>query len=231
MARHTTTTCKIDKTPISLLDGSVIIPSTQMRTLGVILDNKLTMLPHAKNVMRGCFYHLRRLRSSRSSLTDSAAKIIVHALISSRIDYCNSLLFGVSAAVSQRLQSVLNSSARLITCRQRFDHVTPALHDELHWLPIQQRIQYEIALLMFKCLHGMDPAYLSAMCIPVASLQNHRMLRSAAHDDIVQPRTHTRRISPRSFSSAAPALRNSLPTSVKNSSLTIGQFKSALKTH
>ena len=92
---------KIDNTPISLLDGTTIIPSMQVRMLGVILDNKLTMLPHANNVVRGCFYHLRQLRSIRSSQTDSAAKTIVHALISSRIDYCNSLLFGVSATVSQ----------------------------------------------------------------------------------------------------------------------------------
>ena len=77
----------------------------------------------------------------------------------------------------------------------------------------------------------MGPAYLSVMCTSVASLQNHRMLCSTAHGDIVQLRTHTRRIGPRSFSSAAPALWNSLPASVKNSSLTIGHFKSALKTH
>ena len=143
----------------------------------------------------------------------------------SRIDYCNSLLFGVSAAVrpSQRLYNLCltHSPASIITCRLRFDQVTPALRDESHWLPIQQRIQYKIALLLFKCLHGMGSAYLSAMCIPEASLQNNRMLRSVAHGDIVQPRTHTRRIGPRSFSSAAPALWNSLPASVKNSSLII----------
>ena len=148
---------KIDNTPIILHDGTVIHPSTQVRTLGVILDNELTMLPHANSVVRGCFYHLRQLRSIRSSLTDSAAKTIVHALISSRIDYCNSVLFGVSEAVSQRLQSILNASARLITNRRRFDHITPALRDELHWLPIQQRIQYKIALLVFKCLHDLNP--------------------------------------------------------------------------
>ena len=117
------------------------------------------MLPHANNVVRRCFYHLRQLRSIRSSLTDSAVKPIVHAFISSRTDYSNSLLFGVSAVVSQRLQSALNSSARLITCRQRFDHVKPALR-ELNWLLIQQRIQYKIALLVFKCLLGMGPACL-----------------------------------------------------------------------
>ena len=222
---------KIDNTPLILHDGTVIHPSTQVRTLGVILDNELTMLPHANSVVRGCFYHLRQLRSIRSSLTDSAAKTIVHALISSRIDYCNSVLFGVSEAVSQRLQSVLNSSARLITNRRRFDHITPALRDELHWLPIQQRIQYKIALLVFKCLHGLSPVYLSAAYTPMASLQDSRVLRSAVHGDIVQPRTNTRRIGPRSFRSSAPAIWNSLPAPVKNSSLTIGQFKRALKTH
>ena len=112
---------KIDHTPIILHDNTVIHPSTQVRTLGVILDNELTMLSHANSVVRGCFYHLRQLRSIRSSLTDSAAKTIVHALISSRIDYCNSVLFGVSEAVCQRLQSVLNSSARLITNRRRYE--------------------------------------------------------------------------------------------------------------
>ena len=72
---------KIDNTPIILHDGTVIHPSTQERTLGVISDNELTILLHANSVVHGCFYHLRQLHSIRSSLTDSAVKTIIHALI------------------------------------------------------------------------------------------------------------------------------------------------------
>lgn len=222
---------RVNIEPLRLHDGTVISPSTQVRTLGVTLDSELTMGSHVNSVVRGCFYQLRQLWSIRRSITDSSAKTLVHALISSRVDYCNSVLYGTSSYVTRRLQSVLNASARLITGRRRFDHITPALRDELHWLPVQQRIRYKVALMVFKCLRGSCPAYLRDFCSPLVTLQGHRELRSVSHGDIVQLRTRTRRIGTRSFRSSAPTVWNSLPISVRDSSLTLEQFKCALKTH
>ena len=156
-------------------------------------------------------------------------KTLVHALVSNRLDYCNSVMCGASVAVIRKMQMVLNASARLITGNSRYDHITPALR-QLHWLPIKQRIQYKVALLVYKCLHNCSPDYLSDFCVPVSSLPWHRALRSADHGDIVQPRLRTH-FGARSFRVSAPAIWNSLPPSVRDHSLTLDCFKNALKTH
>ena len=153
-------------------------------------------------------------------ITDTAASTLVHAILSSKLDYSNSVLYGTTAAVSRRPQAVLDASARIITGRRRYDHITSVLRDELHWLPIQHRIKYKIALLAFKCLHGISPDYLRDYCTPLASNEVYRALRSVTHGDIAHPQTRTRCIGSRSFRSAAPVIWNSLPASLKNSLLT-----------
>ena len=137
----------------------------------------------------------------------------------------------MTTAVSRRLQAVLNASARIITGRRRYDHITPVLHDELHRLPIQHCIKYKIALLVFNCLHGISPFYLRDYCTPLATNKGYRALRSVTHSNISHPRTRMKRISPRSFRSAAPVIWNSLSASLKNSLLTLDQFKNLLKSH
>jgi len=82
---------------------------------------------HVTTVVRRCFY-LRQLRTVRKSLTTEAAKTVVHALIASRIDCCNSVFYRISAANLQALQSVLNASARLVMRKWKFDHITATLH-------------------------------------------------------------------------------------------------------
>ena len=81
--------------------------------------------------------------------------ILVHAFITSRIGYCNSLLYGQQKCILQRLQSVLDSAARLIHLSSRREHVTPLLI-QFHWLPIEQRITLKLLSLhsrLFMVLH------------------------------------------------------------------------------
>jgi len=89
-----------------------------------------------------------------------ATKTLVHAFISSRIDYCNQLLVGLSARLLDKLQSLQNTAARLVTGTKKFDHIMPVLL-ELHWLPVRQRLKFKTAVLVFKCLHGLAQAYLA----------------------------------------------------------------------
>jgi hypothetical protein len=74
---------------------------------------------------------------------------LIHAFISSRLDYCNSLLSEITDSLLSKLQSVENAAAKLITGACKFDHITPVLSD-LHWLHVRQRITFKVALLMYK---------------------------------------------------------------------------------
>ena len=116
---------------------------------------------HISKLCQSCFFQLRRLRSIRHSFSRHALLTLVHAFISSRLDFCNSALFGVSGYLLDRLQSILNAAARLVLKVSKYDHISGAMRNELHWLPIVQRINYKICLLVRNCLAGTGPVYLS----------------------------------------------------------------------
>ena len=88
-----------------------------------------------------------------------SVEILVHAFVSSKLDYCNSLLYNIPKYVHNKLQFVQNAAVRLITCSRKYDHITPILID-LHWLPIAERIKFKILLLTFKALHEKSPLYI-----------------------------------------------------------------------
>ena len=90
----------------------------------------------------------------RKSLPTDARCTVAVAFIASRVDYCNGLLYGVSAAVIRRLQMVLNTAARFVVGAGKFQHTTPVLRDVLHWLPVRQRILYKVAATAFDCIRG-----------------------------------------------------------------------------
>ena len=84
------------------------------------------------------FYHIYNIKHIRKYLTRDLTEKIVHALITSKLDYCNSLLFGLSNSQLQKLQCVQNAAARIITGTRKYDHITPVLR-ELHWLPVKKK--------------------------------------------------------------------------------------------
>jgi hypothetical protein len=134
--------------PLAVVRFSMTVPD-----LGFVIDSQLNMSDHVAQVGRSCYFQLRHVRCS---LTPDAAKALIHAFISSRLDYCNSLLTGVCDGVLRKLQSVQNAAARLITNTRKFDHITPVLRD-LHWLPVRQRIVFKTAMIVYKCLRGLAP--------------------------------------------------------------------------
>ena len=144
---------KVTVNDVALSTGSLGFSSV-VSNLGVLFDAQLSMADHVTSVCKSCFFQLRQLRLIRSCLTTDAAKTLIHAFVSSRLDYCNSLLVGVADCVIRKLQGVQNAAARMITGTRKFDHVTPILR-ELHWLPVAQRIQYKIAMLVNKYLRGL----------------------------------------------------------------------------
>jgi len=106
------------------------------------------------------FYHLCQLCPVLRSLTHEAARTLVQAFISCRLDYCNSLLYGVSHGNIRKVQSVQNAAARLLTGTRRGDHISPVLR-QLHWLPVQRQVDFKLACFVFSSLSGQAPSYLA----------------------------------------------------------------------
>ena len=136
--------------------GIPVTPSDSVRSLGVVLDSHLNMEKHVNAVCRSCYLYLRGIARVRSCLDQHTAETIVHALVSTRLDYCNSLLFGISGYLLQRLQRVQNFAARVVCQLKRVNHITPILR-QLHWLPVYKRIDFKVILITFKVLNGMSP--------------------------------------------------------------------------
>jgi len=122
------------------------------------------MEAHVRNVCSSAFYHLHHIGRIRGVLDIETATMTVQALVISRLDYCNSLLYGLPSTLINRLQRVQNAAARVVTRAGKREHITPVLF-QLHWLPVRYRITFKIFLLTYR-VHGLAPAYLTALLAP-----------------------------------------------------------------
>ncbi len=192
------------------LDGCPVTSST-VKNLGVILDSNLSFEKHISNVTKTAFFHLRNIAKLRNMLPVSDAEKLVHAFMTSRLDYCNALLGGCPASSINKLQVVQNAAARVLTRSRKYDHITPILQS-LHWLPIKYRISYKILLLAYKALNGLTPAYLTSL---LSRYNPSRSLRSQNSGLLVVPRIAKSTKGGRAVSYLAPKLWNRLPDNVR----------------
>ena len=158
-------------------------------------------------------------------MSQSNLERIVYAFVIPRIDYCNSILYGLPTIEHEKLQRVQNIAPRLITGSSRRDHITPVLKN-LHWLPVRSRITFKILLLTYKILNGHLPSYLTSL---ICSYKPARSLCSSDHLLLQVPNVTTATYGQRTFSYCAPKLWNCLPKSLKKSE-TVTIFKKTLKT-
>ena len=128
--------------------------SAKATNIGVIYDTSMSMENHIMAVCKAAFYHLRNMSRIRKYLSSQTAEMLVHAFVSARLDYCNSLLYGLPKELLKKLQHVQNFAARIVTHTRKCDHITPVLC-QLHWLPIEERIVFKILSLTFKCFNGL----------------------------------------------------------------------------
>ena len=185
------------------------------------------MKDHVSSVVRSINFEMRRISSIRSYLTTEATKTLISAFVLSRLDYCNGLFVNCPAETLDKLQRVQNNAARLVLRVPRSDHISPHLRS-LHWLPIEARITYKIALTTYRAINLSGPPYLSEL---ISIYTPARSLRSSSDTlKLNPPPTHTRTFGERSFSFAAPSIWNSLPLSIRSSD-TESSFRSSLKTH
>ena len=158
----------------------------------------MTLVPFINNTCKSAFSQLYNIRRIRKYLTTDTSKTLVHAMITSRIDYCNSLLCGLPDNSLNKLQRVQNAAARLITGTAKFSHITPVLRS-LHWLPIKQRVP-----------SGLAPNYISNL---VNILCPSKYLLRRNNEILLEPYNGKTKktLGDRAFAVAAPRLFNSLP--------------------
>ena len=154
---------KCDLSGLSVNVGkSMITQSSKVRDLRVIFDHFLNFDDHITATCRSTHFHVRNIGKIRNLLSYDACSTIIHALISCRLDYCNSILYNVPKSKTDRLQRLQNQCARILTKSPRREHITPVLM-KLHWLKIQDRIIYKMLMLTYKSYYNMAPPYLCGL--------------------------------------------------------------------
>ena len=162
----------------------------------------------------------------RKYLSEETSEILVHAFISSKLDNCNSLLYGLPQHLLNRLRAIQNTAPRIVTLSKRFDHITPIMF-KLHWLPLNYRIHFKILLLVYKCLNGLAPIYLSEL-LRLEIVHDYSVL--VLRIFLAVPRSRLKTYGDRAFSVVAPKLWNRLPPELRGVT-SVDQFKAHLKTY
>ena len=148
----------------------------------------------------------------------------MHAFVTSRVDYCNTVLVGAPKSVTDKLQRVFNAAARIVTAGTRkFDRGPfQLLHD------VSERVLYKLALTVHRCFRHRVPQYLFNYCVPVSEFASRQHLRSASrHQILLVPRCRRSSFGRRAFPVAGPTFWNSLPDELRTYSS--DRFKAALK--
>ena len=143
-------------------------------------------------------------------LIEHATRVLVHALVISRLDYCNSLYVNLPKCLIQRLQSVMNCAARIILKCGGEDSVTLACK-QLHWLPIEYRIKFKLSCIVYKCLNRTAPEYLSDMLHPARASRT----RASRENLLLVPKTNMK-FGDRAFEGAGPRTWNELPRCIRD---------------
>jgi len=218
---------QLDSSQLTLSIGENIFnPSASVRNLGVVQDQSLTMEKHVACVTRACYNQIRSIGKIRKYITTDACRSLCQSTVTARLDYANVILHNLPRSLLHRLQLVQNTCARLVTRTRRRDNISPVLV-ELHWLPVEFRIQYKVLLYTYKALHGLAPQYISDL---LQEYKPMRTLRSSSQSLLMVPKSRTVTYGSRSFRVAAPKLWNQLTEELK-SAPTLVSFKRQLKTY
>ena len=182
------------------------------------------MKTHISSVCKSAHHHLRNIGSIRKYLSQDLCVKLIHAFITSRLDYGNALLYGLPDMQTLQPQPILNTAARIVSFRSIYEHIQPVLKS-LHWLPVKQRITFKILLLTFHAINKSGPSYLSDL---ITLYKPPCSLRSEDRFLLVESKT-SRSYGDRAFSVAGPRLWNALPESLRKED-SLNSFKHQLKT-
>ena len=199
-------------------NGTCIRFSEVVTNLGIKLDRFLSFESHVNSTVAHCYKLLKDVSSIRSLITIHETEMLVHSVITSRLDYCNSLFYNLNKSIIDKFQKVQNAAARVVLKLKKHDSVRAELVN-LHWLRINERIIFKLLVTIFKCLNGLAP-------VELRSLINLNDTDNCTLRYIFMDSVYGRR----SFQYAAPRLWNALPIAVRKIS-TLDNFKSKIKYH
>ena len=201
-------------------DQQCIRFSDVVKNVGVYLDKNANLNCHVNHIVSHTYKLLKDIGRIRNMLSKKHTEMLVHAVITSRLDYCNSLFFNMNTTNLYKLQKVQNAAARLISQKRRRNSAKNILK-ELHWLNVESRIIFKILLLMFKCVRG----------ICSNNLQVCYKLYNCRPNDYLQLETRkvNTKYGKRSFEYAAPYLWNALPINCRMEE-NIETYKKMIKT-
>lgn len=144
------------------IDKMSIEPEEEECDLGVTLDRHLDMNTDINNIWRSAYLAIRSIGKIRNYLDETSTKRLVHAILTTKLDFCNSVLYCLPKKNIDKLQHVLNLAARIITRSRKHKNITPILN-KLHRLPMDKRIVFKIVKLAFKIVNNIAPSYLSEL--------------------------------------------------------------------
>ena len=216
--------------PASITKGNAQIPYKQsVKTLDFTLDCHLAMNAHVSNIARTCYFELRRLASISRFLTSTATATLVSAFALSRIDYCNSMMFGSTHDVTSHLQRIQNYAARVILCLPKSSSITIHLKS-LHWFHVKVRSTYKIACLCYHCHSSTAPSYVTDMLHEKPLHTRNTCSSSCTMPLLTRPALSKATLGDHSFSFASSSVLNSIPNDVWCAQ-SLSSFKSRLKTY
>ena len=218
--------------PINIL-GNQVSPTLSVRNLRVVFDSSFSFSDHVSQVIKSTRVHARDLYRLCPLLDLNTSVLLTNALVSSRLDYCNSLFLSLTDFELRRLQLVQNSLCRVVPRSSKYSHITPQLK-KLHWLPVKYRVQFKLGLITYIILNQGQPVYLRELIHPYSSSRNTR--QSTPKLKFLHTPTFNRKVHKsikhfsNSFSHYAPVLWNSFPFQIRNSP-SVASFRKHLKTH
>ena len=212
---------------INIIIGSTKIqPIEEVRNLGYFMDKLLKNSVHINKLSAMMFHNLRNIRQIQNKLDFDSTKTVIQALNMSKLNYCNALLPGSSKMLLTKLQSIQKMACRIVCNLKKFDHITQPMYD-LHWLCIQEIIDYKIVCIKFKCHKGTAPQYLMDL---LPKIQSKWQLRSSTSNVCQTKFFKTSQGYNSSFSSYGPRIWNALPSELQQAQ-SFDSFRKGLKTH
>ncbi len=208
----------------SIKIGSTEIKSSNStKNLGIIFDKEMTLQEHVNYICKRGFYHVKDLFTLRKFLDQKETNTAAHAFVTSILDYGNSLFYGISGYLIDKMQVLQNAAVRAVVKKRKFDKISND-RMKLNWLPVEARIKFKYLLMTWKCVHGKAPCYLQDL------LKSNTSIRTQYHNTFIVPKINNVTQGNIAFAKAAPSLWNALPENIRNIDK-IDRFKKMVKTH